>query len=670
MVEFTGLDLEQKAKVLSGLDRVVESERLEVLAQALADPDASVQERAAGQVGQMQLTALYPFLLWAARERKDGLREIASQVLLAAPKETFRQVVSCELGSAIYSLRVFALELLARQGDLRDFKSLLPLLFDYKIDVRDKARQALKQIISRDLARYEEVQAEDPMAAPGGDRLPEDLRFAIRWLFQLADGPDRVTASSAAAILVDFGNLDPAAFWKGYLEMSMRGRESIVRVFLQREDRVVHKLLCLALLHESPRIRQKGNQFLARFLSRLGATPLLEVLGRFPEPVQARLARQLGQSEILRDLVARFEMIPERFRAVVFDLLEQVDCRPYQRFLEECLDRPEDVLVYRAVRLLVPLEHHRYVEQFKPLLSRDDPEILLILMEYYRKNSDVQIVPQLSPLLAHHDERVTHAAISTIFELSRRHLLGRYKDLSPVARREIVTLLGRLDESFVASLCEDIARLSSQEKIHLVNILEILGQESKIQETLLKLSKEPDQRVRATVAKAIRIFSEAKRKLELTRAFLEDEDTRVRANMIESLDNVDDPEILKHLTRLTRSPNGRERANAIKKLWEQGYRDFEISLVQMIGEPDEWTRSSAAWVLGEIDAPHLEDMLLEALRDSSPVVRENAIRALGKAGPVEQIRKMTEFLEDPDRRVREAARDVMRKRLHLAYEIE
>jgi HEAT repeat protein len=101
-----------------------------------------------------------------------------------------------------------------------------------------------------------------------------------------------------------------------------------------------------------------------------------------------------------------------------------------------------------------------------------------------------------------------------------------------------------------------------------------------------------------------------------------------------------------------------------------GYQDFEISLIQMLSDPDEWTRASAVWVLGEIEAPHLVHMIEKKLDDSSPAVRENAVRALGKQGSEEKIRQMTEFLEDSDRRVREAAREVMRKRLKLSYEIQ
>ncbi len=408
---------------------------------------------------------------------------------------------------------------------------------------------------------------------------------------------------------------------------------------------------------------------LTKLFQRLGPAAFLEVLRDFDDTKQARAARLLASGEMLRELVQRFDVIPQNLRNVVFDLLEHVDYRNFSGFLETCLKRQEPQLVYRALQLLIPLGQKNYTSMFLPLLKSQDPEVLLLILDYIQKNGDISNIPALSPLLTHEDERVTRSAVASVFSLSRQHLLGRYQDLSPQARRGIVQLLSRLDSSFIDSLCGDISRLSSMEKIHLVNILEILGQNSKIHATLLKLSKESDQRIRATVAKALQVFTEARQRIELTQAFLQDDDARVRANVIETLDNVEDQAIFDRLTGLTRSPNSRERANAIKKLLDLGYRDFEVSLIQMVEEPDEWTRASAVWVLGEIEAPHLMHLVEERMKDPSAVVRENALMALGKRGTIEQVRNLTAFLEDPDQRVREAARAVMRKRLKLSYEI-
>lgn len=668
MAEFIGLDAKLKKTVLQGLSRLRPEQRVEVLSQALNDDDKQFRQEAVDHVERLALSPLYSGLLWAARQPKSELRSAVVSCLLALSAEEFRKVVIPELGSVLPELRLFALDLLGERGEACDLPRLFPLLGDHKIDVREKTRRTLSRIFGRELAQRRDQQdrGERPAELPGEE---ESFEAAVHWLFLLVEGPDQITALAAAENLIDYGCQYSTAFWKWFGKINLKGREILARLFLKREDTRIVGLLFAGLLHEDLKISDKCFGLLSKMFQRLGPAPFLEILRDFDDAKQAHTARILASGDMLRELVHRFEVIPQHLRSVVFDLLEHVDYRNFAHFLENCLSRPEPHLVYRALQLLIPLGQKNYTPMFLPLLKSQDPEVLLLLLEYIQKNGDISIIPSLSPLLTNEDERVTRSAVATVFTLSRQHLLSRYQDLSPQARRGIVQLLDRLDGSFIDSLCGDISRLSSLEKIHLVNILEILGQNSKIHATLLKLSKESDQRIRATVAKAIRVFTEARQRIELTQAFLQDDDARVRANVIESLESIEDREIFDRLTGLTRSPNSRERANAIKKLLDSGYRDFEVSLIQMTEEPDEWTRASAVWVLGEIEAPHLLDLVIERMKDTSAVVRENAIVALGKQGTIEQVRNLTVSLEDPDQRVREAARAVMRKRLKLSYEI-
>lgn len=668
MAEFIGLEAEQKKKVLEGLDRLRPEERVEVLSQALIDDNLQIRLQAVDRAERLELSMLYSGLMWSARQPKGGLRSAVVSCFSSLPAAEFRKIVIRELGSVLTDLRLFALDLLGERGEACDLPNLIPLLGDHKIDVREKARRTLTRIFSRELSQRRERQERGESPA-GRHSEEENFAIAVRWLFLLAEGPDQITALAAAENLIDYGCQYPSDFWGRFGRMHLKGREILARLFLKREDAQIVGLLFAGLLSEDLKISDKCFALLSKLFQRLGPAAFLEVLRDFDDAKQARAARLLASGDMLRELVQRFDVIPQNLRNVVFDLLEHVDYRNFSGFLETCLKRQEPQLVYRALQLLIPLGQKNYTSMFLPLLKGQDPEVLLLILDYIQKNGDISNIPALSPLLTHEDERVTRSAVASVFSLSRQHLLGRYQDLSPQARRGIIQLLSRLDSSFIDSLCGDISRLSSMEKIHLVNILEILGQNSKIHATLLKLSKESDQRIRATVAKALQVFSEARQRIELTQAFLQDDDARVRANVIETLDNVEDQAIFDRLTGLTRSPNGRERANAIKKLLDLGYRDFEVSLIQMVEEPDEWTRASAAWVLGEIEAPHLMHLVEERMKDPSAVVRENALMALGKRGTTEQIRGLTEFLEDPDQRVREAARAVMRKRLKLSYEI-
>jgi HEAT repeat protein len=76
------------------------------------------------------------------------------------------------------------------------------------------------------------------------------------------------------------------------------------------------------------------------------------------------------------------------------------------------------------------------------------------------------------------------------------------------------------------------------------------------------------------------------------------------------------------------------------------------------------------WLLGEIDAPHLMDVVIDCLKDHDPLIRAEAVRTLGKKAPAEVIRKLTPMLDDEDFNVRQAVQSVIRERLNLEYLIK
>ena len=153
MVDFVALEHQQKEQVLQGLARLRAEDSREVLSQALGDEDPALRRKAIEQIGELKLDVLYPNVLWAAREDKDEVRKAACRCVLALPIEEIRRLVYPELGSVLPALRIFGLDLLAERGDLQDLQVLLPLLIDYKIDVREKARRALKRVFGGELER-------------------------------------------------------------------------------------------------------------------------------------------------------------------------------------------------------------------------------------------------------------------------------------------------------------------------------------------------------------------------------------------------------------------------------------------------------------------------------------------------------------------------------------
>jgi hypothetical protein len=86
----------------------------------------------------------------------------------------------------------------------------------------------------------------------------------------------------------------------------------------------------------------------------------------------------------------------------------------------------------------------------------------------------------------------------------------------------------------------------------------------------------------------------------LMQQVLNDPDARVRANAIEAIDHVQNPQYLPTLSRMARSRFNRERANAIKALHSMKIGAASHELVAMLRDVRPEHRISAMWALKEV----------------------------------------------------------------------
>ncbi|PKK89335.1 MAG: hypothetical protein CVV64_14825 [Candidatus Wallbacteria bacterium HGW-Wallbacteria-1] len=112
--------------------------------------------------------------------------------------------------------------------------------------------------------------------------------------------------------------------------------------------------------------------------------------------------------------------------------------------------------------------------------------------------------------------------------------------------------------------------------------------------------------------------------------FLSSEDARIRANSVEALETLGDPEALKHILPLLQDPDNRCRANAISALKNHGEVNVFNNLQEMICSDMVWMQDSAAFVLGMINSPNSVMLLSEAVNSRHQVVRLQARNSLEK----------------------------------------
>ncbi len=116
---------------------------------------------------------------------------------------------------------------------------------------------------------------------------------------------------------------------------------------------------------------------------------------------------------------------------------------------------------------------------------------------------------------------------------------------------------------------------------------------------------------------------------------LSSQDNRCRANAVEAIGMLGDPESLNYLIPFLEDPHNRVRGNAILALRAADGVDIRASIMSLVEHPEEFYQRTAVYVLAELQRPEYFPILQRMTRAPFPVVRKNAhtaINALIKAG--------------------------------------
>ena len=107
---------------------------------------------------------------------------------------------------------------------------------------------------------------------------------------------------------------------------------------------------------------------------------------------------------------------------------------------------------------------------------------------------------------------------------------------------------------------------------------------------------------------------------------------RARADGVELIEStVDDPKVGERLLKpFLEDRDSRVRANAGKALYKYNKEKAMVVLTEMCKSSDQWMRLSGAWALGEIGSQSAAEILLSLLKDSWEFVKKRAVKSLEK----------------------------------------
>jgi len=597
-------------------------------------------------------------LIWQLGNEDREMRERAWEVL-DRTEVSFDLLVS-ELRCPMWQVRAGVIRLIAKSGRLDIVHLLVAGLEDYHQSVIDETRRCLDRVIAGAIERkkHEDI--------PG-----EEIERALRVLSEPLYASRRSPRFQAVEFFIKCAPLDEDRFWNIYLSLELPQYTVLHEEFVRLRKEGSLEILYRGLLQLDEGILERLTQFIAHAVRNSGddVNYHLDALRRMEREDFVRIAFVMQHYKILVEFQGLIEHMSPPERIVLFDLLEAVGAEQNLAFLHRCLDLDDSRIRIRVLKILGESETLPLQKEVFQFLTETDEQVLLATLRYIRKKGDLGVLEKIGHLTRSKRPKVRRGVMTTIYVILRDNLLRDFDNIPRVKREKIIRQLVRMKPDFFDEISYLGSSSDERDRIKYIKILysrDLLGALGEFQ----RLSRDPNPKVRATAIMGYRRIEDGKERFGLLEGFYEDSDPRVRANAVELLPEQNGSErMLKILKRSVKSEFNRERANALQKLISWGHKEYESELIRMLEEPDEWKKASALWVVANTDTPNLIPYLRRGANDPRGPVRQMAVRGIGKKGTEEDIRALMPFLQDPERRVRQAAQEALRSRLKMSFEI-
>lgn len=598
-------------------------------------------------------------ILWTLASPNPSLRERVWEILNTQSVD-FGLLLQ-ELSSPLWEVREGVVRLIAQTGRLDAIPYLITEIKEYHPGVAEAARRGMSVLIEN--AKVRQL---------NGGLPPEEAKEALEILFQSLYTSKRSPRFQTIQYLFQISSLDEDTFWRMYLNLELPQYTILHEEFLHYQKEGALRVLYRGLLQKNDLVLDRLTAFLAMAVRNSGENVNyhLAALRSLIRVEFVKVAFVLQHYRILAEFQGLIKFMSPPERIVLFDLLEAVGAEQNLAFLLRCLQLDDSRIRIRVLKILGDNQNLGLRPEVFEFLTDTDEQMLLAALRYLQKKGDLSILERISHLARSKKKKVRQGVISTMFKIMKDNLLKRFDQFSSRQRLKILQSLLKMKTNFF----EDLKYLSEspqeKERIKYIKMLEAQD----IQEALAdyhRLSRDPNPRVRATALMGFGRIKELETRFKMIQPFFDDPDDRVRANAVDLLpDQKPADETMTAIAHdSVRTGSRRERANAIAKLINWGYSEYEINLLEMLNSPDEITKTNGLWILGVTDLPHLIVYLRESANDPRPHVRQMAVRGIGLKGTDEDIRALMPYLKDPDRSVRVAAKNALRARLNLSFEI-
>jgi hypothetical protein len=175
-----------------------------------------------------------------------------------------------------------------------------------------------------------------------------------------------------------------------------------------------------------------------------------------------------------------------------------------------------------------------------------------------------------------------------------------------------------------------VGTIKSADALYVLELVDLTSDCTRLGSYLIQFLKHPSEKVRS---KAALMLGRSNWNLPRVETLLASDDTRLRANAVESLWGHRNADVPKILWNATRDPSGRVVVNALLGLCQAGDRKAHLRLAELGEMADPVLRSGAAWAMGETGDLAFEQALEKLAQDGDAKVRAMAGKSLKKLRP-------------------------------------
>jgi len=179
----------------------------------------------------------------------------------------------------------------------------------------------------------------------------------------------------------------------------------------------------------------------------------------------------------------------------------------------------------------------------------------------------------------------------------------------------------RLVRQVVASAAGKVGSVKNADALHVLGLVEAISDCSRLGSYLVQFLNHPSDKVRS---KAALMLGRTNWNLARVESLLESDDSRLRANAVESLWGHRHAHVRKMLWNATQDPCGRVVVNALLGLCQVGDRQAYSRLFELAETSDPLLRSGAAWAMGQMRDPEFREALEKLALDDNAKVRAMA----------------------------------------------